>query len=47
MSAPQVIAVDLGGTKLAAGIVARDGAVAGGDRRGDRDAEERPKYYCV
>ena len=29
MSAPQVIAVDLGGTKLAAGIVARDGAVAG------------------
>jgi glucokinase len=28
MSAPQVIAVDLGGTKLAAGIVERDGAVA-------------------
>jgi glucokinase len=28
MSAPQVIAVDLGGTKLAAGIVGRDGAVA-------------------
>jgi glucokinase len=28
MSAPQVIAVDLGGTKLAAGLVDRDGAVA-------------------
>ena len=28
MSAPQVIAVDLGGTKLAAGLVERDGAVA-------------------
>ena len=28
MSAPQVIAVDLGGTKVAAGLVDRDGAVA-------------------
>ena len=41
MSAPQVIAVDLGGTKLAAGLVDRDGAVA---RRAveptDRSGEE-------
>jgi glucokinase len=29
MSAPQVIAVDLGGTKLAAGVVDRDGTVEG------------------